>query len=75
MVWAIGNFLHFFENFFCLSFVTRTVTVEVPDIDVHNLIKGDWKVGHFDCLKNPPICELPHETDSCIKPRLQKKIF
>jgi len=33
------------------------ISVEIPKIDVENLVKGDWKVGHFECLKNPPICK------------------
>ena len=32
--------------------------VQVPKIDVQDLIQGDWKVGHFECLNDPPICKL-----------------
>ena len=33
------------------------ITVEMPDLDFHRMIKGEWKVGNLECLKNPPICE------------------
>jgi len=35
-----------------------TLTVELPDLDFHRMVKGEWKVGNFECLKNPPICLL-----------------
>ena len=35
----------------------RSINVEVPQIDWNDLLKGDWKVGHFECLKDPPIGE------------------
>ena len=34
------------------------LTVEMPDLDFHRMVKGEWKVGNFECLKNPPICKL-----------------
>merc|ERR1719242_82317 len=34
------------------------ITVEMPDLDFHRMIKGEWKVGNLECLKNPPICLL-----------------
>ena len=37
---------------------TTSVNVEIPDLDVHKMIKGEWRVGHLECLKNPPICEF-----------------
>ena len=37
---------------------SKSINVEVPEIDVNELIQGDWKVGHFECLKDPPMCKL-----------------
>ena len=34
-----------------------TLTVELPELDFHHMVKGEWKVGNFECLKNPPICK------------------
>ena len=42
-----------------------TLTVELPDLDFHGMIKGEWKVGNLECLKNPPICKKTyHKPDS-----------
>ena len=34
-----------------------TLKVELPDLDFHRMMKGEWKVGSLECLKNPPICK------------------
>ena len=34
------------------------ITVEIPDLDFQRMLKGEWKVGNLECLKNPPICKL-----------------
>ena len=34
-----------------------TLTVELPELDFHHMVKGEWKVGNFECLRNPPICK------------------
>ena len=31
--------------------------VEIPKLDFNDLIQGDWKVGHFECLNDPPMCK------------------
>ena len=36
----------------------NNVKIEVPELDFERMIKGEWKVGHLECLKNPPICKL-----------------
>jgi Cys-rich protein (TIGR01571 family) len=35
-----------------------TVTVEVPNIDVNHLMKGNWQVGCLDCFNDPAMCIL-----------------
>ena len=37
---------------------SKSINVEVPEIDVNDLLQGDWKVGHLECLKDPPMCKL-----------------
>ena len=39
---------------------TVSVNVEVPQLDFNDLIQGDWKVGHFECLNDPPMCKHLH---------------
>jgi hypothetical protein len=34
-----------------------TVTVEVPNIDVNHLMKGNWQVGCLDCFNDPAMCK------------------
>merc|ERR1712210_431216 len=42
-----------------LNLVSVTVPkVEMPQLDVQDLLQGDWKVGHFECLNDPPMCLL-----------------
>ena len=36
---------------------SRSVNVEVPNVDVNDLLKGDWKVGHTECLNDPAMCK------------------
>ena len=50
------------SNISIYHFYTRSVNVtipnvEVPKIDVQDLLQGDWKVGHFECLNDPPMCK------------------
>ena len=33
------------------------LTVGLPEFDFHQMVKGEWKVGNFECLKNPQICK------------------
>lgn len=34
------------------------VDVDIPDIDINYLMKGNWRVGYLECLADPPMCLL-----------------
>ena len=36
---------------------SKTPKIDVPNLDWHNMIKGNWNVGMLECLKDPSICK------------------
>ena len=36
----------------------KNMTLEPTDLNIHRLMKGEWKVGHCTCLNNKKICKL-----------------
>lgn len=35
---------------------SRTINVEVPNIDVDHLIQGNWEAKVTDCFEDIPVC-------------------
>ena len=36
----------------------KNMTIERTDLNIHRLIKGEWKAGYCTCLNNKKVCKL-----------------